>query len=157
MKVKYIFLFEILRVSSLFDVGDRSCVAVSITMVVEAGVYVLARDGAVRTHAQLVLQDAVPLGCGSSRPLLSDSPSRARVSLPDGTFRVASPREFHLYLLPFLALHPGSSRPKSGGCRGQSVPLVRPNPRNCPSLFPFRGVLSPQFRRPTALRQRCLV
>ena len=61
--MKGFFLFEVLRISSLLDVGGRRrCVAVSITMVAEAGVYILARERAVRTHHQLVLPDAVPVG-----------------------------------------------------------------------------------------------
>ena len=48
----------------LSKVGDRGCcvaVSVSVTIEVVAGMYVLAREGAVRTHDQFVLEDAVPL------------------------------------------------------------------------------------------------
>ena len=79
-------------------------IAVSIT---EAGVHIMSWQGAVRTHHQLVLHDAVAFGVGRPSPFVPDSPSRARIPLPDGAFGVASPWEALLQKLSFLGLHPG--------------------------------------------------
>ena len=53
---------------------------------------VVAGEGAVWPHDQLVFHDAVPLLDRCVGPFLADPPSGAGVPLPDAALWVASPR-----------------------------------------------------------------